>query len=129
MKKIISTLLALVIVTSFCLSVSSTGAADHTDHTAEKEIIFGEECPFNEDERQIIIERLTDGDNGISTQGFSFLCLFGHDYKVGVVTTITHCVNSTQPRCLEEVFEIGECTRCGKTYQEVIRYSYIVCCP
>ena len=131
MKRLISIAITILMLASLCLSASANEITGHTyDYDfGEKTVIFESDTPFSEEERQHIAEHLVYGDDEISTYGFNFLCLFGHNYEVGYVTTITHCVSATQPRCLKEIFEIGECTRCGATYTEQITAAYITCCP
>lgn len=128
MKKILSTLLAILMLSLFCISASAYDDVSHVHTEGNKQIIFNEDCQFDEKERQVIIDFLNNEDSGISTSGFNILCLFGHDYKTGTVTTVTHRVRASQPRCLQELFEVGECKRCGNTYSNLIHSSYITCC-
>ena len=56
--------------------------------------------------------------------------LFGHKLTGPVVVTATHHkVNSFQPRCLMEVYDVVYCTRCDYTETELVNSSYIFCCP
>ena len=90
-------------------------------------IIFEQTTPFSSEQRANIAYKLINGTDNTNTYGL-WCTLFGHDYVEDSVKTITHCVNDTQPRCLEEYFEIGECSRCGDTYTNRISYGYITCC-
>lgn len=55
--------------------------------------------------------------------------LFGHKIETGTVSTITHKVKTTAPRCLKETFDYEICSRCDE-YSEytLIGSQYINCC-
>ena len=127
MKKTL--LLIFTISLAFAMCFSSFASNDtYTYEYTNITIIFDEATPFSAEQRENIANKLVNGTDDTSTYGL--MCtLFGHKYVEDVVTTITHCVSDTQPRCLEEDFEIGECSRCGDTYTNRISYRYITCCP
>lgn len=129
MKRIVSVALALVMLATLCLSVSANESTDYTYEYGLKTIVFESDTPFTEAECRHIAEHLAYGDDGVSARGFNILCLFGHKYTVGYTTVITHCVNSTAPRCKEEYCEVGTCSRCGDIYTKVLTFQYINCCP
>lgn len=94
-----------------------------------KTVIFNETTQFSAEQRVKIAEYLANGAETSDAETYGLTCtLFGHKYVEDYVTTITHCVSDTQPRCLQEDFEIGECSRCGDTYSNRIAYKYITCC-
>lgn len=128
MKKIISILLVMFLLTTFCVT-STAGEATNDIYTINnKTIIFYEASVFTADEQQVIAELLANSDQVHSTYGL--MCtLFGHKNTSETVETITHCVEAKSPRCLRETFLVTKCSRCGETTTERINYAYISCCP
>ena len=127
MKKILIFILTISLV--FVMSFSSFASNEtYTYNYGNITVVFDETTPFSEEQRVNIADKLVNGADNTATYGL-WCTLFGHDYVEDTVMTVTHCVNDTQPRCLEENFEIGECSRCGDTYTNRIAYTYITCCP
>lgn len=60
----------------------------------------------------------------------NILCLlFGHDYVYqGAVITTDHRVYASQPRCVEEYYELYDCSRCGHNKYELLDSFRIYCC-
>lgn len=128
MKKTLTFVLTIIIAFSMCFSVYAQDNT-YTYEYGNKTVIFDETTQFSAEQREKIAEYLVNGAEASDAATYGLTCtLFGHKYVVDYVTTITHCVFDTQPRCLEESFEIGECSRCGDTYSERISYGYITCC-
>jgi hypothetical protein len=127
MKKTLIFILSISL--AFALSFSSF--ASNKTYVYEYDnitVVFDETTPFSLEQRKNIADKIVNGTENTATYGL-WCTLFGHDYVEDTVMTITHCVNDTQPRCLEEYFDIGECSRCGDTYANRISYGYITCCP
>jgi len=124
---------AILITITMILALPNTTYAAQTLTTQYSinnvTILFSNDTTFSETERQQIINKLVLGETDELTAKFNILCLFGHKYEVGYVTTITHRVSATNPRCLCEYFEIGVCQRCNDSYTQRIGYEYIPCCP
>ncbi|MBO5857916.1 MAG: hypothetical protein J6Q87_06670 [Clostridia bacterium] len=66
-------------------------------------------------------------DDGATTYGLT-CTLLGHKLEKSCVTTITHKVRTTSPRCLKKVYAYEACTRCDYETSEVISTLYIACC-
>lgn len=126
MKKAFTILLTILLVCTLCLSAHAHTNSPFVYEYDNKTIIFEGNTLFDATQRQNIISVLLNGDDGIAPCGLA--CLFGHNYEIEYVTTITHCASDTQPRCLEEVFEIEACTRCDKANVTQIASYYITCC-
>ena len=127
MKKVISITLVFIIAMFACIGAfAETGSSNmiDIDHVT---VIFEEDSAFTPEEQQYIADMLVYGNENATTFGIG--CLFGHKYVEENVTTITHCVRATQPRCLQENFLIKTCSRCDKTTTELISSFYITCCP
>ena len=66
---------------------------------------------------------------GIGDCPDNIICdLFGHSYTEETITTITHKVNATQPRCKQEVLKVKVCSRCSDTQIERMSFEFINCC-
>lgn len=69
------------------------------------------------------------GEYDITPTSISWCWLFGHDITTSTVTTITHKVRSTSPRCLREIHNVDTCSKCDYLDDEVVSSVYIVCHP
>ncbi len=129
MKKIISILLATILLTTICIITPSANESANTVYTiGSKTIVFNVSSAFTIEEQQNIAEMLANSEQEHSTYGL--MCtLFGHKNTTESVLTITHCVDTKSPRCLQETFNVTTCSRCGETTTERISYYYITCCP
>ena len=128
MKKFIVGLMALLLISTFALSAFAENAEIYTYKIDSVTVVFDETTPFNAATREAVAHKLVHGDDGAAT--YNIWCtLFGHDYITSGVTAITHCVESTQPRCLEEYFLVQACEDCDHVIVERTGYSFITCCP
>lgn len=127
MKRITLVVLIVLLTISACIGVSAGTTNTNILDIDNVTVIFEDDSVFTPEEKQYIAELIVHGENDVSTYGIA--CLFGHKYVEESVTTITHCVSDTQPRCLKEFFLIKTCSRCGKTTTERTGFKYITCCP
>ena len=126
-KKILVILTATMLLFAMCINTSAT-ANQYIYEIDNKTIIFDSNTSLDETARINIVNHLVYGDTDVATYGL--MCtLFGHKYESSVVTAITHRVADTDPRCLQEMFEVQTCSRCEDTVVERINYHYISCCP
>lgn len=133
MRKLLKIVFPIFLILSLCIPAFADGSSIVTEnHDCDThdhfEVIFSDETPFTTEQQEYIAAVLSDDGNPVSTYGFT-CWLLGHKYEYDTVITITHCVNSTQPRCLKETFQIGICSRCNETTTELINQTYITCCP
>jgi hypothetical protein len=126
MKKTLIFILSISLAFAFCFSSLATNETYIYEYD-NITVVFDETTPFSLEQRKNIADKIVNGTEDTATYGL-WCTLFGHSYVEDTVMTITHCVNDTQPRCLEEYFDIGECSRCGDTYTNRISYRYITCC-
>lgn len=92
-------------------------------------IIFQSNTPFSAEKQLYFVELLTSADLNDARISYNLLCsILGHEYVVDNIVKITHKVRDSGLRCLEETYKIGECSRCGDTYANVINSRYIICC-
>lgn len=129
MKKIILVTVIVCLVFSFSVSTSAqtSSTGGYTYDFNGKTFYFSADTPFSEEQRVQIINSTVSEAPTASTYGL--MCtLFGHSYETDTYITVTHCVNTSQPRCLEETFNVNLCTRCDHTETELVSKKYIVCC-
>ena len=128
MKKYLSFILVVLIICTYCTSVSAQANYTYTiDNTT---VIFDADTVFTLQEQQYIADLLVYGDSS-DAQIYALLCVIsGHAYGQGEsITTITHKVYDTDPRCFMERFIISQCTRCEHYQTESLGGHYISCCP
>lgn len=129
MKKIIA--LVLVVVSVFSVMSISAYAEDVNKNTVvvtvnETAFVFDEDT--TEDFRnQFIAHYFNHSNDGASAYGLT-CTLFGHKIESSVVTTVTHKVRSTDPRCLQETYNAETCSRCDYTNATLLASAYISCC-
>lgn len=129
MKRIIALIMA--VVSLFCVMSVSAGAQGVDESTITvtvNETVFIFDADTTEEFRDKFIESYFNGeDDGIATYGL--MCtLFGHKIETTSVTAVKHKVSATSPRCLSEIYDVDNCTRCDYTKSTKIDSQYIVCC-
>ena len=128
MKKIALLITIMTCIISFCLHSFAIDISPCVISIKNVDIIFDEDSMLSADEKQIVAEHLVNGQADAQTYGL--ICnLFGHKNTTEIVTTITHEVSSSAPRCLEEQWELTICSRCENTEETRIAFYYIYCCP
>ena len=129
MKKILIAFIALLLICTSTVPAFATAEETYVYDIGTVTVIFDENDTWDAATREAIAHRLVYGDEDAGTT-YNLLCsLFGHKYETKGVTAITHCVQSSQPRCLEEVFDLSLCSRCGDQLTERTGFRYIYCCP
>ena len=131
MKKIFVVLLTFLLILTFSLSAFAASEEIYTYEIGNVTVIFDETDTLNAATREALAHLLASGNyNSGDAATYNLLCtLFGHKYETSGATTITHCAQESQPRCLEECFTVQLCTRCDDTIVERTGWSYITCCP
>ena len=128
MKKAFVCLLTFLLICTFVLSAFAENAEIYTYEIGNITVVFDETSPFDAAMREAVAYKLVHGDDGAAT--YNIWCtLFGHDYITSGATTITHCVEPDQPRCLEEYFLVQACEDCDHVIVERTGWKYITCCP
>lgn len=125
-KKFFSLILALA--TLLCAVIIPANAAETENHEHIEIIIENEN--ISEETREKIIAFYSDGGaekEGISTYGLT-CTLFGHKIESSAISTVTHKVRTTSPRCLKKVYNYESCTRCDYETSTLKGQSYITCC-
>lgn len=128
MKKIIA--LILVVVSLFSVMSISAYAEETAENTVTitvNETVFIFDADTTEDFRNKFIAHYFNHDDGAAAYGLT-CTLFGHKIESSVVTAVTHKVNSTDPRCLQERYNVETCSRCDYTNKTMLSSLYISCC-
>lgn len=128
MKKLIVIVLTTIL---FAISCFNTFASENNSSSIiidNIEVIFDSSSSLSTEDKQLIAEQLANENSTVQTYGL-FCNLFGHKYTTEMVVTITHCVNPTSPRCLQERWEVSKCSRCDNTEQTLLSQIMIDCCP
>ena len=129
MKKLIA--LILVVVSMFSLMSISVYAEETTEKTItvtvnEVEFVFDADTT-EEFRSKFITHYFGHNDEDLATYGLT-CTLFGHNIESSVVKTVTHKVNSTDPRCLQNRYVAETCSRCDYTNSTLLDSTYISCC-
>ena len=128
MKKLITIFITVILMLSMCVSTYANENTSNVYTIGNKTVVFKEDSVFTMEKQYYIAELLVNPETEASSYGL--MCtLFGHKNTQEMVTTITHCVNSTSPRCMQENFLITTCSRCEETTVERVSYNFITCCP
>lgn len=129
MKKAFTAIITFLLVIAFSTSAFATTQETYVYNFDSVTVIFDENDTWDAATRETIAHKLVYGENE-NTATYNLLCtIFGHKYETKSVTTVTHCAQESQPRCLEEYFDISLCSRCEDTVTTRIGYCYITCCP
>lgn len=132
MKKIIKRFVAIVMLVALIilatLGVSADTNAGNSYQIEDVTVIFDADSQLSVEQQEMIAQLLVNPEYGVSQ--VNLICnLFGHKTTQEGVSTITHKVSSTNPRCLRELFTITTCSRCNESTVERDAAVYISCCP
>lgn len=129
MKKIIALILVVVSLFSvMSISAYAESIEENTISIAINDTVFVFDVNTSEEFRIKAIAHYFNHDDD-NTASYGLTCtLFGHKLESSVITTITHKVRTTSPKCLEETYDTEACTRCDYANATLIGSEYIVCC-
>ena len=128
MKKIGLITIVIVLLLFSTIGVSAEQTMGNIYQIKDVTIIFDSNSQLSVEQQAKIAQLLANPENGVAPA--NLICnIFGHKNQTEGVSTITHKVSATSPRCLEEMFTITICSRCDETTVERNAYYYITCCP
>jgi len=132
MKKLLkrSILIVMLVTLTVCatLSVSADTNASNIYQIENITVVFDVNSQLSTEQQENIVQLLVNPEYGVAQA--NLICnLFGHKNSMEGVTTITHKVSATSPRCLQEFFTITTCSRCNESTVERDGMCYISCCP
>ncbi len=125
-NKLLSLILALSTLICAVIIPANAAEADTNEHIE----IFIENEDISEEAKEKIIAFYTNGGEekeGVATYGLT-CTLFGHKIESSAVSTITHKVRTTSPRCLKKTYDYESCTRCDYEESTLKIQEYITCC-
>lgn len=125
-KSLFAIILAISLLASaFAVPVSAKPYKTNSDI----EIIIENENITAETKAKIEKYYLEENHNDDGAAAYGLTCtLLGHKLEKSCVTTITHKVRATEPRCLKKTYTYEACTRCDYESSDLITSSYIFCC-
>lgn len=129
MKKTIIVITTLLLICTFSISSFAITEETYVYNFGATTVIFDENDTWDASTREAVAHRLVYGDDDTSATYNLWCNMFGHKYETKGVTTVTHCAQESQPRCLEETFDVSLCSRCQNQVIERTGYCYIYCCP
>lgn len=128
MKKIVLILIVITLTLWGTISASADQTSGNTYQIGDVTVVFSVDSQLSVEQQEKIAQQLVNPENGVSQA--NLICnIFGHKNTLEGVSTITHKVSATSPRCLEELFTITTCSRCNESTVERDAFYYITCCP
>ena len=127
MKKVIALILSICFILS--LGVIPASAEEAVVENNDIVIIIHNE-DISEETKAKIVSYYSDPEahNDTATTYGLTCTLFGHKLESTTLTTVTHKVRSTAPRCQEKLYDYEACTRCDYENSTLLSNSYIYCC-
>ena len=126
-KRLLASLIVSLLVGAMCFN-SSAATAQYTYEFENVTVVFDSDISLDAKGRNMVAEHLVYGTENYTTYGL-WCSLFGHTYETHSASKITHCVYDTDPRCLEEIYEVQVCSRCEHTISKLLASIYISSCP
>lgn len=132
MKNIAKVIILLITVTSLCLPIIASSYIDKDMYINDDiEILINNECSDAAANKLISAFHKTSFSKAtpMVTQS-SIFCIFGHSLESGTLTRIFHNVNSSQPKCLKELWWYDVCTRstCDYSNYELVSSAHTYNC-
>ena len=126
----IKSVFAIILAISLLASAFAVPVSAKTDKTnSDIEIIIENENITAETKAKIEKYYSEENHNDDGATAYGLTCtLLGHKLETSCVTTITHKVRATSPRCLKKTYEYEACTRCDYEASDLLGQSYIICC-
>ena len=123
-------LVVMVVTLTICATLGTSADTNIGNIYQIKDItvIFDADSQLSAEQQKNIAQLLVNPEYGVAQT--NLICnIFGHKNTTEGVTTITHKVSATSPRCLQELFTITICSRCNESTVERDAAVYISCCP
>ena len=129
MKRIFALTIAILISVFSCVNASAIESEMTVITIDNVDVEFSQNSLLTNEQKQNVAEKLVLGNDYKAIESYGLTCtLFGHKYTTETAITVTHCVSSTAPRCLQQHWNIAVCSRCDNTEQTLVSQAYIHCC-
>lgn len=130
MKKVLALVFAISLFMLLAIASSAEEAGAEYYYREGDCEIYIQRSTLSDEQLELIAQRIA-GTNSSSTQTERGLTctLFGHDYEYTTVTKITHKYYASSPRCREETYRVGICSRCDDSTQTLEATIRLYCCP
>lgn len=129
MKKLLITLLAIIIAASLPINAYATETVGNIYALDGVTVKFSADSSLSPEKQAAIAEWVVTGTSDSSATTYNLLCtMFGHKTTTESFTVIEHCVRDVQPRCLESLEDVTICSRCDYVSIDVVTSYYINCC-
>lgn len=128
MKRLTIILMIITLAVCSTFGVSADEKVGNTYQIENVTVVFEADSQLSAEQQENIAQLLVNPEYGV-TQANLICNIFGHKNTTEGVSTITHKVSATSPRCLEEFFTITTCSRCNESTVERNAAVYIFCCP
>lgn len=126
-KSLFAILLALTLLT--CTFVIPTSAKEPIENNSNVEIIINDEV--SAETKAKIGNYFANGEpaGNDDASAYGLTCtLFGHKIESTSVSTVTHKVRTSAPRCVRKNYNYESCTRCDYETSTLMGTEYIYCC-
>lgn len=128
MKKIFAFIISAVLVFGIMsISVSAEDTSENIIVNDGQTVFVFENGVSSEMQSRFIADYYNLNDDNAETYGLT-CTLLGHKLESSNVSTVTHKVRSTDPRCLKEYYEFEACSRCDYSNSTLLNSIYISCC-
>ena len=128
MKRIGLIVIVIALTLFSIVGVSADEVGGNTYQIENVTVIFDADSQLAVEQQKLIAQFIVNPENGVAKA--NLICnIFGHKNTQEGVSTITHKVSATNPRCFEEFFTITICSRCNESTVERDAWGYIPCCP
>ena len=102
MKKITLVLMVIILTIGATLGISADEIVENTYQIGNVTVVFSDESQLSKEQQESIAQLLVNPEYGTSQA--NLICnIFGHKNTQEGVSTITHKVSATSPRCLQEI--------------------------
>lgn len=128
MKKTLALIMSVALLLGvMSISASADDASENITVNDGQTVFIFENGVSSEMQSRFIADYYNLDDDSAETYGLT-CTLFGHDLGTSNVSTVTHKVRATSPRCLKEYFTFEACSRCDYSNSTLLHSEYISCC-
>lgn len=123
-------LCAVILMTSMCVfaDAMNNGVYTYVSDDAKYTVEINDNSIAEEKKKNIANSLLGNTETDIMVANI-WCDIFGHEYKYTTATVIEHKVNTYNPRCKSQLYDVTYCNDCDYTEQTLKATSFTICCP